>query len=90
MNYSSGDVNRVGCEIPGCRRTIGSDRYRRLFGHAPGTWICSVHWKLVPRSLKRIKARHERERRKYGFRLREAAYARVWAAIWRSLIPFEG
>lgn len=66
---------------------MGADVYRRRFKHEPGGWICSEHWRQVPARLKRVKRRHERERRRYGFYPREAAYERLWAAIWRSLVP---
>lgn len=77
--------SRVPCMVPGCGRSIGPRPYVKQFGHPPGSWVCPTHWRLVPRRLKRVKARHERERRKYGFHPREAAYARLWAAIWRSM-----
>lgn len=85
MTLNRYSVNRVPCEVPGCSRTMGSDRYQRLFGHPPGTWICVEHWRWVPRGWKRVLSRHNRERRKYGFTPREAAYDRVWARIYRLL-----
>lgn len=75
--------DRIKCDLPDCQRTIGADRYRKLFGHEPGGWICTVHWAMVPKRLKRIKARHERQRRKFGDIVRGAAYERLWRAIWR-------
>ena len=38
--------DRVGCQVLGCRRTTA----RKFDGHE---WVCSIHWKLVPATLKR-------------------------------------
>lgn len=78
-------TDRVPCEGPGCHRTTGRAVYVRRFKCQPGTWICGTCWKRVPARLRRAKARHERERRKYGFYPREAAYERLWGAIWRHI-----
>jgi len=79
-------VSRVTCDLADCRRTIGEDRYVALFGHEPGGWICPAHWRLVPRDLKRLNARHNRERRRYGAIVRPDAYARLWRAIMRAIV----
>jgi len=76
--------DRIACDVPACKRTIAPERYRRLFGREPGGWICGACWRKVPRSLKRVKARHEREFRRHGFYPREAAYRRTLQAIWRA------
>lgn len=80
MNPRRPDVNRrIGCLVPGCRRTIEA---AKLAAHH-NAWICPKHWALVPKGLKRAKARHEREFRRHGFYPREAGYCRVWRACSR-------
>lgn len=78
-------MTRIICDADDCQRTIGRERYVRQLGHEPGGWICPTHWKLVPRALKRLNARHNRERRRYGQIVRPEAYARLWRAIWKVL-----
>jgi hypothetical protein len=50
---------RLHCLVPGCRRTRGQRK-----GEEPITgdeeWICSVHWKMVPRSLKSLRTKSRR------------------------------
>lgn len=74
---------RIPCDTDGCNHTIGRERYVRQFHHEPGGWICADCWRKVPRSLKRVKARHEREKRRLGFYPREAGYERVLRRIWK-------
>ena len=76
--------DRVSCDVDGCNRTMGREVYIRRFKINPGGWICSTHWAIVPRSLKRLKSRHEREKRRLGFYPREEALDRLWRAIWRA------
>lgn len=51
-------TGRIGCVVPGCRRTRGDRKGDPL---QPGMeWICGEHWALVDRSLKRLRARSRR------------------------------
>jgi hypothetical protein len=65
---------------------MGRDVYCRRFKVDPDShgWICAVHWKMVPRRLKRLWARHQRQFRKHGFYPREAQLDRLWRVIWRA------
>lgn len=59
---------RVPCIVPGCRCT-----------RSPGTyveWICTKHWKLVPRDMKRVYSRA-----KQRFRRQRKGIDAVWR-IW--------
>jgi hypothetical protein len=41
---------RIPCIVPYCRRTTAADRI------APNNeWICQIHWRLVPATVKRRK-----------------------------------
>lgn len=64
---------------------MGRARYIERFKHEPGIWICQQHWQQVPKALRRVKARHERQARRFGTIVRPDAYARLWRAIWRHL-----
>lgn len=77
-------TDRVPCDVSGCKHTMGRKVYVRRFKHEPGGWICSTHWAMVPRRLKRLKSRHEREKRRFDFYPREEALDRLWRAIWRT------
>jgi len=67
-------TDRLPCEVPGCNRTVGRAEIDPLDDEA----ICGKHWRLVPRALKRVHARHKREFRKFGFYPRPSAAARIW------------
>lgn len=43
--------NRLGCCAPFCRRTVARDKLRA----DNDEWLCQIHWKLVPKALKRRK-----------------------------------
>lgn len=51
-------ANRLTCCIFGCHRSTGKDF---------NEWICSVHWKLVSKTIKRRRARFRREAKKTGW-----------------------
>ena len=74
---------RVHCIVAECRRTIGRDRYVRLFKHDPGTWICAPHWRRVTKAEKRVDARLRRLARRYGDEAVRQRAVRVWQAIVR-------
>lgn len=72
-------MKRAPCDIPGCRRTIDP-------GEHPAHWdrfMCPGHWRLVSAAVKRVKRRHEREFKKFGFYPREEAYRRICARMWK-------
>ena len=78
-------TDRIPCVVPGCPRTTGRAVYIKRFKHEPGDWICGPHWQGVPKGWRRAVVRHRREERRYGFFPREAAYDRLWRAIYREL-----
>lgn len=44
---------RLRCLVPGCRRTRGRRKGEATF-EGDEEWICGVHWKTVPRTLKAL------------------------------------
>lgn len=73
---------RLACLVDDCRRTTARERLKPDHNE----WICQDHWRLVPKAMKRAKARHEREFRKFGFYPRAEAYSRVWRRIKQLLM----
>ena len=56
-------AGRVGCLVPGCRRTIGDNNGNQ-------EWICQKHWPAVASQFKKAHYSAQRVlRRKYGGRL---------------------
>lgn len=50
-------MDRKACCVPFCRRTTGEAKHV-----AAAEWICAVHWRRVPRAVRRVKFRAERRR----------------------------
>lgn len=83
-------TRRIICDVDQCRRTIGLDRYVKLFGHQPGGWVCPAHWKLVPRRMKRVLSRIRRKGRRLealvgSNPLLEREW-RIWRRVWREIV----
>lgn len=72
--------DRLTCIVAACRRSIGRSRIPEHHDE----WICPIHWRAVPKVLKRIKARHDRQFRRFGFYPAESAYNRAWRMIVKS------
>lgn len=54
---------RLKCCVPFCRGTRGLRKGETVL---PDEWICSVHWRAVPATLKRVRSRLRRRRKKLG------------------------
>lgn len=82
--------DRVPCDVEACARTIGVERYVKLFGHAPGGWVCPTHWRLVPRRMKRVLARVRRKGRRLealvGHNPLNDREWRLWRRLWREIV----
>lgn len=78
-------ADRVTCAVEGCHRTMGHRQYVARFKHEPGFWVCTVHWALVPRWLRKHHARLKRLARKYGEDAVAPDLNRVWDRIWTRL-----
>ncbi len=87
-------THRWACSVPGCKRTVGSQREQE-----PGDWcLCTKHWPSVPlkwrRALRRIDKRLEKSYRaelqfetQAAYRIHErnlAAYQRISRLIVRT------
>ena len=70
---------REPCSIAGCRRTVKRSDHPAHYDR----FVCSGHWRLVCSATKRVKARHEREHRRFGFYPRPEAYERICGRVWR-------
>jgi hypothetical protein len=69
-------VDRVGCVVPGCRRTIA----RAKLDPKHDQYLCQPHFSLVDKALKRLRGR---VLRKYG----AGNYAhRLDCRIWRRMV----
>lgn len=42
--------DRIPCEVPFCRRTIGQQRLRE----GDNAWLCPNHWRLIPKGRKQV------------------------------------
>lgn len=77
----------IRCDVPGC-----PGRSTRFAGFAG--WLCSRHWPLVPRRLRRRRAQLRRLLKKRGesYTTKHAWYAttpranRLEDAIWRQMV----
>lgn len=71
-------AERAPCDVAECRRTINRADLPEHFTN----FLCSKHWALIPKAMKRVLARHERQFKKFGFYPREG-YHRIRAMAWR-------
>lgn len=70
---------RLPCCAPFCRRTTGKTGFSE--------WICADHWRAVPRRMRAMKFRIEREAKRSGWtEARIARAARIWNRIKRAAI----
>ncbi|MDR6953843.1 hypothetical protein J2X65_003206 [Ancylobacter sp. 3268] len=91
----SADLNGpafIGCCIPFCRASRGDRKGDPLTAHME--WICSRHWRAVPRRLKQRRAslRRMEARTSDAARLQRihAADARAWSACKRAATEAAG
>lgn len=74
-----GDLCRLHCIVPSCRRTCDPSRFPN--GQAYNEWICGKHWSLVPKRLRRLYSLAKRRKKPasvLGYlwgKCREAAFA---------------
>ena len=64
-------IGRIGCQVPGCRRTKA--------GEWPAEWICADHWRAIPRYQRAAFHRVVKKIRRYG--LTDALNTRRWR-LW--------
>ena len=75
---------RVGCAVQGCRRTRACDTRPELYW-----WICSRHWANVPKAMRRVAFRINRQYNKLGFSTRTGrALVRIRDRIVRAASGF--
>jgi hypothetical protein len=76
-----GVTERLSCIAPGCRRTHAREGRAAIWVW----WVCPKHWALVPKRIKRVWARHQRQFRQYGFYPRGAQVDGVRRRIFREV-----
>lgn len=72
---------RIPCCIGTCPRSIGVRAALKRFRRVPGEYICQHHWRRLTRDERRVWARHQRRRRRFGCDVTPAAGDRIWSRL---------
>lgn len=76
---------RLNCAVPGCQHTRGQRKGEAAI-RADEEWVCGVHWRLVPRLMRAIKARAFRRAKRFYTPANVRAALRIWARCKREAI----
>ncbi|QCI92283.1 hypothetical protein [Novosphingobium sp. EMRT-2] len=72
---------RIHCCVGSCPRSIGVRAALKRFGRVPSEYICQHHWRRLSRDERRVWARHQRRRRRFGCDVAPGASARIWKRL---------